>query len=62
VLVREPYDGLDLLHGRGLDDRAGLIVVPVEMPERVAELPHLIGIGEHVLGTDHLAERLQRTL
>jgi hypothetical protein len=49
VLVGEPHDGLDLLDRLGLDHRGGLVVVPVEMPERVAEFAHLIGLDEHVL-------------
>ena len=62
MLVGEPHDRLDLLHRLGLDHRAGLVVVPVEVPERVPELAHLIGIGEHVVGSDHVAEGLNRAL
>src|SRR6185437_7160948 len=62
MLAGEPHDRLDLLHRLGLDDRARLVVVPVEVPERVAELPHLFGTREHVVGSDHVAKRLQRTL
>jgi len=60
VLVRDPQDGLDLLDAVRLDDRRGLVVVPVAEPERVPELGHVLLGREDVLGADDLLELAER--
>ena len=50
ALVRDADDRLDLLDAVRLHDRRGLVLVPRQVPERVAELAQVRRLGEHVLG------------
>jgi hypothetical protein len=60
VLVRDPHDLLDLLDRLGHEHGGRRVVVPRRERERVAELAELVLAGDHRLGAESRAERVQR--
>ncbi len=62
MLVRDPHDRLDLLDRLRHERRRGRVVVPRRERERVAERAELVVAGDHGVGAEGRAERVERLL